>query len=150
MKPGRQLPISSVVLSSQQIDMRSALYSANKNKERDNNPLVSDGTKLIPSVTRVFNKARPMFVYLQAYENEAEATEPLVLYATFIRISEKSYETPSLAVTEGLRPKSKSVPMGLAIPLDELSPGEYNCQVTVLDPINKRAAFWQAPIMLIE
>jgi len=150
MKPGQRLPISSVVLSSQQIDMRNALYSAGKNKEQNNNPLIRDEKKLIPSVTRVFNKARPMFVYLQAYENDAEAMEPLVLYATFIRISEKSYETPSLTVTEGLQPRSKAVPIGFAIPLDELSPGEYNCQVTVLDPINNKAAFWQSPIMLIE
>ena len=32
------------------------------------NPLVVEGQKLIPSVTRVFSKTRDMYVYLQAYE----------------------------------------------------------------------------------
>ena len=150
MRPGLQLPISSVVLSSQKIDMRSALYSAGKDKKQNTNPLISNGTKLIPSVTRVFSKTRPMLVYLQAYENEATKTESLVIYATLIRASEKSFETPCLAVVDGLDPKSNSVPVSFAIPLDKLSPGEYSCQITVLDPTNKKAAFWQAPIMLIE
>jgi hypothetical protein len=35
------------------------------------------------------------------------------------------------------------------LPLDYLSPGEYKCQVTVLDPGGQKAAFWQAPVMLV-
>ena len=31
----------------------------------------------------------------------------------------------------------------------QLPPGEYTCQVTVLDPTSQKAAFWQAPVMLI-
>jgi len=150
MKPGQRLPTSSVVLGSQKIDMRNALYSAGKDKEQEKNPLVSDGKKLIPSVTRVFNKNRPMFIYLQAYENDAATTEPLIVYASFFRVSEKSFETPCLAVKEGLHPRSKAVPISFAIPLDKLSPGEYSCQVTVLDPTNHKAAFRQTPVMLIE
>ncbi len=32
------------------------------------NPLVQNGQKLIPSVTRVFRQSQDMYVYLQAYE----------------------------------------------------------------------------------
>jgi len=31
-----------------------------------------------------------------------------------------------------------------------LPPGKYNCQVTALDPKAQKAAFWQAPVMLVE
>ena len=31
----------------------------------------------------------------------------------------------------------------------KLPPGEYTCQVTVLDPTGQKAVFWQAPVMLI-
>ena len=31
----------------------------------------------------------------------------------------------------------------------KLPPGKYDCQVTVLDPTGKKAAFWQAPVMLV-
>ena len=33
--------------------------------------------------------------------------------------------------------------------IDQLQPGEYNCQVTVLDTNGQKAAFWQAPVMLV-
>jgi VWFA-related protein len=150
MKPGMRLPISSVVLSSQKIDLRQALYTTGKDKAQKANPLVADSPKLIPSVTRVFDKNRDMTVYFQAYENDAATTEPLVTYVTFFQGPVKSFETPGLAVKEGLHPKSKAVPVNFSIPLDKLPPGEYNCQVTVLNPTQKTAAFWQAPVMLVE
>ena len=40
-------------------------------------PLVFDGQKLIPSVTRVFSKSRDLFVFLQAYQRGATTTQPL-------------------------------------------------------------------------
>jgi hypothetical protein len=150
MKPGMLLPISSVVLSSQTIDLSQALYTAGRDSDRIGNPLVAGDRKLIPSVTRVFRKSRDMMVYLQAYQNEAVETEPLVAFVTFFRGSVKSFETTGLAVREGLHPKSKAVPMSFSVPLNRLPPGEYNCQVTVLNPAQQTAAFWQAPVMLLE
>lgn len=150
MKPGMRLPISSVVLSSQKIDLRRALYTAGKDKDWEANPLVAEGWKLVPSVTRVFNKSRNMTVYFQAYENNATTTEPLVTYVTLFRGPVKLFETPGLTVTEELQSKSKAIPMSFNIPLDNLPPGEYTCQVTVLNPTEKTAAFWQTPVMLVE
>ena len=37
-----------------------------------------------------------------------------------------------------------SVPNFLKLP-----PGEYLCQVTVLDPTGQKGAFWRAPVMLV-
>jgi hypothetical protein len=42
------------------------------------------------------------------------------------------------------------MPLRFDLSLDKLAPGEYNCQVTVLDPMEQKAAFWQAPIMIVE
>ncbi len=152
MKEEKRIPISSVVLSSQRIDMREALYNA-KDKTglaQANNPLVVDGQKLIPSVTRVFSKSRDMYVYLQAYErNAVAATQPLVAFVTFYRGQAKAFETPPLAVLDGLDPKTKAVPLRFSFPLEKLEAGEYNCQVSVLDTTGKKVAFWQAPIMLV-
>ncbi|HYK88968.1 MAG TPA: VWA domain-containing protein [Acidobacteriota bacterium] len=152
MKEERRIPISSVVLSSQRIDLRDALYNAAKEKDREKieavNPLVQDGQKLIPSVTRVFSKARDMFVYLQAY-NRAPLPQPLVAFVTFYRGQIKAFETAPLAVTDAPDHGSKAVPLRFSLSLGNLPPGEYNCQVTVLSPSGQKAAFWQAPIMLI-
>src|SRR5262249_36117300 len=85
-KEDKRVPMSSCVLSSQREDMRNSLYTAGKDKVQAANPLVQDGLKLIPSVTRVFSKSKDMFVYLQAYERTATtSTQPLVAFVSFYR-----------------------------------------------------------------
>jgi len=149
-KEEKRIPISAVVLSSHLVDLRDSLYTVGKDKGPVVNPLVKDGQRLFPSVTRVFSTSRDMYVYLQAYERGATSTQPLVAFVTFYRGQAKAFETPPLPVTEGLDPKSKAVPLRFSIPLAKLPPGEYNCQVTVLDPGGQKAAFWQAPVMLVQ
>ncbi len=73
-------PISSVVLSSQRVELQDALFDATQDKnkravQQSVNPLVQQGQKQIPSVTRVFSKTKPMYVYLQAYQQEADPVE---------------------------------------------------------------------------
>jgi VWFA-related protein len=152
MREEKRIPISSVVLSSQRVDMKDALYNARDRMAaaaQATNPLVADGQKLIPSVTRVFSKSRDMYVYLQAYQRNATTTQPLVAFVTFYRGLAKAFESTPLQVVDGLDPKSKAVPLRFSLSLSKLPPGEYTCQVTVLDPTGQRAAFWQAPVMLI-
>src|SRR2546425_972879 len=151
MKEEKRIPISSVVLSSQRVDLRDALYNAGKDKGAGQaaSPLVVEGQKLIPSVTRVFSKSRDMYIYFQAYERNATSTQPLVAFVTFYQGQTKAFETPPLAVVDGLDPKSKAVPLKFSLALGKLPAGEYNCQVTVLDPTGQKVAFWQAPVMLV-
>jgi hypothetical protein len=151
-KEEKRIPVSSVVLSSQRVDLKEAIYNALKTRDQAEvtNPLVQDGQKLIPSVTRVFRKSREMYVYLQAYEPTAASTQPLVAFVAFYRGQSKVLETPPRSVTEGLNNRLKTMPLRFDISLDALPPGAYNCQVTVLDPTGQKAAFWQAPIMVVE
>ena len=146
----KRIPISSVVLSSQRVELKDALYNAAKDKGKAEavNPLVEGGEKLIPSVTRVFSKSRDMYVYFQAYGPEAAAAQPLLAFVTFYRDNAKSFETPPVAVTDGLQDKLKTARVSLSVPLGQLAPGKYNCQVTVLDPGSHKAAFWQAPVVM--
>jgi VWFA-related protein len=150
-KEEKRIPISSVVLSSQRIDYHDALFTAGKEKAQavSVNPLIQDGQKLMPSVTRVFSKGKDMYVYLQAYERGATATQPLVAFVTFYRGQVKAFETTPLPVADGLDPKSKAVPLRFSLSLNTLPMGRYNCQVTVVDPAAQKAAFWQAPIVLV-
>src|SRR6266850_1366167 len=151
MKEEQRIPISSVVLSSQRVDMRDALYNAGKDKGAGQaaSPLVVEGQKLIPSVTRVFSKSRDMYIYFQAYERNATTTQPLVAFVTFYQGQAKAFETPPMAILDGLDPKSKAVPLKFSLALGKLPAGEYNCQVTVLDPNGQKVAFWAAPVMLV-
>jgi VWFA-related protein len=148
-KEQQRIPISSVVLSGQRVDLRDTLYSAKEKDKVTVNPLIQDGQKLIPSVTRVFSRSRDMFVFLQAYQRGATAAQPLIAFVTFYRGQQKAFETPPLAVTESMDNKLKTAPLRFSLSLSKLQPGKYDCQVTVLDPAGQKAAFWQAPIMLV-
>jgi len=151
-KEEKRLPISSVVLSSQRVDFKDALYNAIKDKaqkEEPSNPLVEDGQKLIPSVTRVFSKSREMFVYLQAYEPGVDTARPLIAFVSFYRLQDKAWETPPIKVTETLGNRLKTMPIKFSIPLDGLPPGKYDCQISVLDATGQKAAFWRAPVAIV-
>jgi hypothetical protein len=150
-----KVAISSVVLSSQRVQLQDALFNATKDKQTSQtqqsvNPLVQDNQKLLPSVNRVFSKTKDMYVYLQAYQQGTETPQPLVAFVTFYRGAEKAFETQPVVVTERLSNKLNTMPIKFSFPLDKLATGEYNCQITVLNPNSKKAAFWQAPVMLVQ
>jgi VWFA-related protein len=151
-KEDKRVPISSVVLSSQRVDFKDAIFNAAKDKGQTEsvNPLVQEGQKLVPSVTRVFRKGRDLFVYLQAYEQGVETVEPLVAFVTFYRNQTKAFETAPMQVSEALNNRLKTIPLKFSLPLGKLSVGAYTCQVTVLNPAAHKAAFWQAPIVIVQ
>jgi len=145
-KEEQRIPISSVVLSSQRVEIPDAIDAGNPMQAA--NPLVAGGRKLIPSVTRVFSKSREMYVYLQAYQREAGSTQPLFTSAAFFQGQAKIWETAPIEVTQGMDAKSKAVPLSFSISLADLKPGEYTCQITVWSAITQKTALWQAPIVI--
>ena len=145
----KRIPISSVVLSSQRIPLGDALFSVKKDAADTVNPLVHNGQKLFPSVTRVFSKNRGLYVFMQAYERGADSTQPLVAFVAFYQGGLKMYQTAPQAVVDGMDSRSKAVPLRFDVPLGGFAPGTYDCQVTVLDATEQKAAFWRAPIVVI-
>jgi hypothetical protein len=148
-KEEKLLPISSVILSSQRVELKDALYNASKDKAETTNPLVRNGQKLLPSVTRVFRKDRSMYVYLQAYRQGDAAARPIVAFVSLYRGQEKAFETRPVKVTSEARGRLTAIPIEFDLPLDQLPAGRYDCQVTILDPTGNKATFWQAPIVLV-
>jgi VWFA-related protein len=149
-KEQRQVPISSVILSSKRIAHADALYNISKKMAAENaSPLVQDGQKLIPSVTRVFSKARPIWVYLQAYEQGKQQIQPLLAFVTLYAAGSKVFETPATAVSHVANEELKTIPVNLQLSLADVPPGRYDCQLTILDPADQQAAFWTTSIDLV-
>jgi VWFA-related protein len=143
-----RVPISSVVLASQRVPVGNAIYSVKKDAENVN-PLVVEGQKLLPSVTRVFSRGRDLYVFLQAYQRAEASPLPLVAFVTFYRGAVKILETAPLALTGDVDPRTKALPLRFSVPLEGLAPGRYECQVTVLEPGAAKATFWRAPIAIV-
>ncbi|HET9399569.1 MAG TPA: VWA domain-containing protein [Candidatus Acidoferrales bacterium] len=149
-KEDRLIPISSVVLSSQRVDLKDALFNAkNNDKQEVANPLVVNNQKLIPSVTRVFSKSRDMYVYLQAYEQGVTAVQPLIGFVSFYQAQTKAYETAPMKLATGMTNHLNTMPLNFDISLKQIPVGEYDCQVTVLNPAGQKVAFWRAPVKLV-
>ena len=158
--------ISSVVLSSQRVELKDAIYDAAKAKDRAKedavNPLVHDGKKLVPSVTRVFSRNRNIYVYLQAYKPPAAApststpttppppAQPLMAFVTLYINGSEAFKTQPIAVAPNPATRLGITPLNFDVSASNLQPGQYDCQVTVLDPASGKAAFWRAPIMIAQ
>ncbi|HEY3940273.1 MAG TPA: VWA domain-containing protein [Bryobacteraceae bacterium] len=150
-KVEKQVPVSSVILSGQRVKVSEALYNvaAKKINSENVNPLVENGVKLVPSVTRVFTKTRPVWVYLQAYEQGSQTVRPLVAFLTLYNGERKIFETPPVKATDARNDTVRTVPLKLEFNLAKLPPGKYDCQLTVLDPAEQKAAFWRTPIAIV-
>jgi hypothetical protein len=117
------------------------------------NPLVQDGRKIIPSVTRVFNKNREMYVYLQAYKPALESTpaasQPLLAFVSLYTNGDKAFQTAPIAVIPNDATRLGITPLSFHVALDSLAPGSYDCQVSVVDPETSKATFWRAPVVIV-
>ena len=152
-KEEKRVALSSVILSSQRVELKDALFNASTGdkqaKQMAVNPLVQDGVKLVPSVTRVFSKSKDMYVYLQAYQQGLDTVQPLVASVAFYRGKLKAMETPPIQLAEASGTKIKVLPLEFRFGLTDLQTGEYMCQVSVLNPDGKKASFWQTPVMIV-
>jgi VWFA-related protein len=174
-KEQQHVPISSVVLGSQRVDLNDALYDAIKGKDKEKeaavNPLVQDGKKLIPSVTRVFSAAREIYVYFQAYKPPAPPPQPAVnpptappsvappnaspsdapffAYVTLYREGKQVFATPPAAIIPSPASRLGVMPLSFTLPANALAPAEYDCQVTILDPTTQKSTFWRTPILIV-
>jgi hypothetical protein len=163
-KEEQRIPISSVVLGGQRVDAKDVLYDAIKAKDRAKeeavDPLVQDGKKLIPSVTRVFSTGHEIYVYFQAYKQQVASGDPQVAttstpqtpffsYVTLYQEGKKIFETQLKSITPNPASRFAVMPMSFDIDVDKLPRGSYDCQITVLDPSTRKANYWRAPVVLV-
>jgi hypothetical protein len=144
------LATSSVILSNQIQNVTEAMFSAEKDQKlMSENPLVANKEKVIPSVTRVFKNTQDMYVYVETYEPLATTTEPVVANVSFFRGTNKAFETEQLVIKDGLNAKSKALPVRFSVPLSKLKPGKYICQVTLINPAERKSSFTRTEVMVV-
>jgi len=166
-KEVKRIPISAVVISSQRVNLNDAIYNASKAKENAKNnaadPLVQDGKRLIPSVTRMFSTGHEIYVYFQAYkppvsppaaapnaQTSAPDAQPIFAFVTLYQGGKKMYETPPQSVVPSATNRLGTMRLNFDLGVDSLPRGSYDCQVTVIDPSTQKVAFWRAAITLVQ
>jgi len=127
---GGTAAVSSLVLGTGRESMAALVGSAGKPKKKGElNPLIQDGKKLAPSVTHVFRRPQTMTVFSETYSPGAVGR--LALFREKKQIWQSAPLRPA-AGREGV------FSLETAVRLGRLEPGEYVCQLTVVDAAAQR------------
>jgi VWFA-related protein len=135
------LKLSSVVMASQRTP----------NTEKNSlNPLVQDGLEWVPNVAHVFRQDQHLYFLYEVYEpaKEKGAPEPaaspglgrreggpvkVLTSIEFLSGGSKVFETPLVTAKVINDPQRDAVAFQFDVPLTQLKPGTYICQVNVID-----------------
>ena len=150
------LRMSSVVLSSQRVPATQ--------KKKTFQPLISEQTELVPSVTHVFTQDQKLYLQYEIYdaakakasaagngngENKSGHQSVRVLTSIeFLQGDAKVYETKPIVAQEITAPDRKAVVFQMEIPLQSMKPGFYTCQINVIDDVAGNYAFPRWPILI--
>ena len=159
----RKVPMrmSTVVLSSQRVPATG--------KKTKFQPLITEQTELVPSVTHVFQQDQKLYLQYEVYDatkaktgeggngngsagagqsKGEHATVRVLTSIEFLQGDVKVYETRPLLAQEITAPDRKAVVFQMEIPLESLKPGFYTCQINVIDDVSGNYAFPRWPILI--
>jgi VWFA-related protein len=155
----RKVPLrmSTVVLSSQRVP-------STAKKTPKFQPLITEQTELVPSVTHVFQQDQKLYLQYEVYDNAKaklgegttnggqgkgeHQTVRVLTNIEFLQGDVKVYETKPVVAQEITAPERKAVVFQMEIPLESLKPGFYTCQVNVIDDVSGNYAFPRWPILI--
>ena len=156
------LKLSSIVLASQR--------TPNASKKAEN-PLVRDGMEWVPNVPHVFRQDQHLYFLYEVYDparqksasGQAAALAPspgltrresgpvrVLTSIEFLIGGVKVYETPLVEATAINTPQRGAVAFQFDVPLTQLKPGKYVCQVNVIDDAGGSFSFPRLAMMVRE
>jgi VWFA-related protein len=151
------LKMSSVVLASQR----------QPSTRKTQNPLVRDGSELVPNIAHVFTPDQHLYFFYEVYdpakekepvpaleakEKAAPLKNPIHVMTSiqFFNGKVKAFETPLIEARQLNAPERKAAVFQFDVPLAQLKPGLYTCQVNVIDDAGGTFVFPRLPILVRE
>jgi VWFA-related protein len=156
---GSALRLSSLVLSNQRQALSQQLAGVKGDKKlTSENPLIDvAGQKIVPNVTRVFRPDQDLYVYFEVYDPSIPENLPQNLRVASVAASvalyqgdQKVMETQPVRGNRLNAKRESALSLLLQTPLKELKPGQYTCQVNVIDELGKKFAFPRRPLVVFE
>ena len=153
-QPGR-VALSSVMLSSQLVPVAKTSEVETKGQglraKIADSPLEMSGEKIVPSVTRYFNRDQTLYVFFQAYyPGKTETIDPATLRGglIFFRDGVQINSTPLLAPAQ-VDPKTRTASFRMSLPLAKLPAGRYTVEAVVIAAGTQQSAFGRAYLALM-
>ena len=152
------LKMSSIMLASQRAPATP--------KKNNPNPLIREGQELVPNITHVFTPDQHLYMQYEVYDPAKEKRDLSVANAQgqqqklpknsvhvltnveFLQGNAKVYDTPLVEAREINAPERKAAVFQLDVPLSQLRPGLYTCQVNVIDDAGGSFSFPRLAILV--
>jgi len=143
------LKISSIVLASA------------RQPSKENTPLVREGEEYVPNISHVFRQDQHLYLLYEIYdptrekagENQPKGTKPGIRVLSSLELiqgSVKVYETPLVQAKAINVDGRNAVSVELDVPLSRLKPGQYVCQLNVVDDAAGSFAFPRFAVLVRE
>jgi VWFA-related protein len=150
------LKLSSVIWSNQRQAVQTAVGTAEKitNKEAAANPLIVENQKIVPNITHVFRRDQNLYVSFDVYDSLPDPAAPKgrrikVSMSLFTSKGAKAFEIGPIAASQLINTRPEAVPVQVQVPLKELVPGRYTCQINVVDEAGRKFAFRRVPFVVL-
>ncbi len=149
------LKLSSIIWSSQREPLKAAVGVAEKTsrKEIDANPLIVGEEKLIPNITHVFRRSQNLYLSFDVYDAQPDPANTKqrrvkVSMSLFNQKGAKAFEIGPLDEKDLAETRPEAVAVKIQVPLKDLAPGKYTCQINVIDEVGRKFAFPRAPMVV--
>jgi VWFA-related protein len=134
------------------LKMSSILLASQHEPSKKQDPLVRNGQEYVPNISHVFRQDQHLYLLYEIYdparekaaENQPKGSKPgidLLSSLELIQGSTKVYETPIVQARAINVEGRDAVSFELDVPLDKLRPGQYVCQLNVIDDAAGSFAF---------
>jgi len=150
-KQSTAVRMSSVVWSNQREPLAASVGSAGTNKKLlEAHPLVDNGQKLVPDITRVFRKDQKLYVYFEVYDPGTEASPSVTAELMIFRGRTKAFESAPVRQTKVKSGHPGTLAFEFQLPLANIPPGQYVCQVSVIDEQARKFGFARSPLVVMQ
>ncbi len=134
------------------LKMSSIVLASAREPSKPDTPLVRGGEEYVPNISHVFRQDQHLYLLYEVYgparekpaDNSPKGTKAGVDVLSSLELIQgttKVYETP-LVQAKAINVQSRdAVAMELDVPLDKLKPGQYLCQLNVVDDAGGSFAF---------
>ncbi len=153
----KALRTSSLILSNQREPISGQVAGVkNSKKLLAQNPLIDNGQKLVPNVTKVFRPAQELLAYVEVYDPAIPSQfgpnfqrADVEANVAFYQNNRKVYESALVRASRLSEGRAGTLPVWLQVPVAQLPPGKYECQVNLIDQVGRKFAFPRSPLAVL-
>ena len=141
------------------LKMSSILLASSRQPSKKSTPLVRDGQEYVPNLTHVFRQNQHLYLLYEIYSptrekgDAAKGSKPGINLQNSLELIQGAaevYESP-VVETRAINVEGRdAVAVELDVPLAELKPGQYLCQLNVVDDAGGSFAFPRFSILVKE